>query len=121
MSHFADLLRHITEKDPIVIIEMRTYHVKPGLRDEFLRLLGSTMVPAQVAGGIKVLGPFPSIDDPDTFFFMRGFPDRSSHETMKATFHNGALWKNGLRDRLLAMLDTYDVVVVEDAGGRVRW
>jgi hypothetical protein len=33
---------------------------------------------------MKILGPFVSVDDPDTFFFMRGFPDLASREPMKA-------------------------------------
>jgi hypothetical protein len=71
------------------IIEMRTYRAKPGMRDEFLRVFRSKMIPAQVASGMKIIGPFPSIDDPDTFFFMRGFPDRTSHEPITARFHDG--------------------------------
>lgn len=104
-----------------MIIEMRTYRTKQGMRDEFLRLFRGRMIPAHAESGMKVLGPFLSIDDPDTFFFMRGFPDRSSHEPMKARFHDGELWANELKHLLMPMLDTYDVVVVEDADAVIRW
>jgi hypothetical protein len=33
---------------------------------------------------MKILGPFLFVEDPDIFFFMRGFPDLSSREPMKA-------------------------------------
>jgi hypothetical protein len=29
---------------------------------------------------MKILGRFLSVEDPDTFFFMRGFPDLASRE-----------------------------------------
>jgi hypothetical protein len=47
---------------------------------------------------MKILGPFLSIEDPDTFFFMRGFPNL-----------------------LMPLLDHYEVVLVDDPGGLVRW
>jgi hypothetical protein len=78
------------------------------------------VIPAHVESGIKILGPFPSIDDPDTFFFMRGFPDRTSHEPMKARLHEAQLWTSELKPILFAMLDHYDVVVVEAADGVVH-
>src|SRR5262249_305463 len=59
--------------EPAVIIEMRTYRAKPGKRDEFLRIFRSKMIPAHVESGMKILGPFVSIDDADTFFFRRGW------------------------------------------------
>jgi NIPSNAP len=104
-----------------VIIEMRTYRTKPGMRAEFLRVFRSRSIPAHADIGMKILGPFPSIEDPDVFFFMRGFPDLESREPMKARFYEGKLWKDELESVLLPMLDKYDVVLVDDADGVIRW
>src|SRR5262245_46726976 len=57
-----------------------------------------------------MLGPFLSLEDPDTFFFMRGFPDLASRERMKAEFYKGELWKDELENVLMPMLEKYDVV-----------
>ena len=100
---------------------MRTYKLKPGCRADFLSIFQSRSVPAQQEIGMKILGPFLSIDDPDTFFFMRGFPDRASREPMKAKFYEGALWKTELENVLMPMLESYAVVVVEDTDGLIRW
>ena len=104
-----------------MIIEMRTYRTKPGLRSQFLEIFRSKSIPAHTEIGMKILGPFLSVEDPDTFFFMRGFPDVASREPMKAKFYEGELWKSELENLLLPMLEKYDVVVVEDAEGLVRW
>src|SRR5262252_1780865 len=104
-----------------VIIEMRTYRTKPGLRSKFLDIFRSRSIPAHHDIGMKILGPFLSVDDPDVFFFMRGFPDLASREPMKAKFYEGALWKNELEGVLLPMLEKYDVVLVEDNDGLIQW
>src|SRR3984893_10559364 len=103
------------------IIEMRTYKLKPGKRPEFLEIFRSRSVPLHAEIGMKILGPFLSVEDPDTFFFMRGFPDLASREPMKAKFYEGELWQRELETLLMPTLDKYDVVLVEDPEGLVRW
>ena len=96
-----------------MIIEMRTYKTKPGCRETFLEIFRTKSVPAHAKIGMKILGPFLPIEDPDTFFFMRGFPDLESREPMKAQFYEGELWKRELESVLMPMIDRYEVVVVE--------
>ena len=104
-----------------MIIEMRTYKTKPGLRSRFLEIFRSKSIPAHAEIGMKILGPFLSVEDADTFFFMRGFPDLASRQPMKAQFYDGELWKRELESVLLPMLEKYEVVVVEDPDGMVHW
>ena len=66
---------------------------------------------------MKILGPFLSVEDPDTFFFMRGFPDLASREPMKAKFYESELWKRELENLLMPMLEKYEVVLVDDPEG----
>ena len=91
------------------------------IASRLLLLFRSKSIPAHREIGMKILGPFLSIEDPDTFFFMRGFPDLPSRKPMKAKFYEGELWKRGLENVLLPMLDKYDVVLVEDPEDQVRW
>ncbi len=104
-----------------MIIEMRTYKTKSGRRADFLEVFQSRSIPAHAEIGMKILGPFLSVEDPDTFFFMRGFPDVASREPMKARFYEGELWKSELENILMPMLEKYEVVVVEDSEGLIRW
>ena len=104
-----------------MIVEMRTYKLQPGKRCEFLEIFQTKSVPAHAEIGMKVLGPFLSVEDPDTFFFMRGFPDLPSREPMKARFYEGDLWKTELEHVLMPMIEKYDVVLVDDPRGLIRW
>jgi len=96
-----------------MIIEMRTYRIKPGKRAEFLEVFLTRSVPAHRQIGMTIAGPFLSVEDPDTLFFMRGFPDVESREPMKAKFYEGELWKRELEAILMPMIERYDVVVVD--------
>ena len=104
-----------------MVIEMRTYKTKPGCRAKFLEIFRRKSIPALTEIGVRILGPFLSVEDPDTFFFMRGFPDLASREPMKAKFYEGELWKGELENVLMPMLEKYEVVLVEDPDGLVRW
>jgi hypothetical protein len=104
-----------------MIVEMRTYRTKPGKRAEFLEIFRTQSVPAHDAIGMKILGPFLSVENPDTFFFMRGFPDLASREPMKAKFYEGELWKSELEKVLMPMLENYEVTLVDDPDEKIRW
>ncbi len=104
-----------------MVIEMRTYKTKPGKRQEFLQIFRSKSIPAHQEIGMKILGPFLSVEDPDSFFFMRGFPDIESREPMKAKFYEGELWKRELENLLMPMLEKYEAVLVDDPDGLIRW
>src|SRR5438477_5678130 len=104
-----------------MIIEMRTYKIKPGLRTEFLNIFESKSVPAHQKIGMKILGPYLSVEDDDTFFWMRAFPDLKKREQMRDQFYEGKLWKEELEQKLMPMIEKYNVVVVETKDGLGDW
>ena len=104
-----------------MIIEMRTHKIKPGLRDRFIEVFRAKSIPKQTELGMKVVGPFPSVEDPDIVFIMRGFPDLASRERMKEAFYEGEYWKKELEPILIPMLEKWEVVTVEDDSNVIRW
>lgn len=104
-----------------MIVEMRTYILKLDMRARFLEIFRTKSIPEHRRLGMKILGPYLSIDDPDRFFFMRGFPDLASREPMKATFYEGDLWKRELESVLMPMIDKYEVVLVDDSENPIHW
>jgi hypothetical protein len=104
-----------------MIIEMRTYKIKPGLRAKFLKAFEAKGRPEHERIGMKILGPFLSIEDDDTFFWMRAFPDEQSRARMREQFYEGKLFKEDLEQNHVPMLEKYDVVVVEAKDGLGDW
>jgi hypothetical protein len=68
---------------PFMIIDMRTYKIKPGKRSEFLNIFDAKSVPAHQKIGMEILGLFLSVEDDDTFIWMRAFPDQRSASRMQ--------------------------------------
>jgi hypothetical protein len=91
------------------------------MRDRFLEIFRAKSMPEHAKLGMPIAGPFLSVEDPDVFFFMRGFPDLPSREPLKAKFYEGELWKNELEQLLMPMIESYDVVVVDDPDDEIRW
>jgi hypothetical protein len=104
-----------------MIIEMRTYKIKPGKRSDFLKTFEGKVRPEHERIGMKILGPFLSIEDADTFFWMRAFPDLKSRERMRDEFYEGKLFKEDLEKNHVPMLEKYEVVVVETEDGLGSW
>jgi NIPSNAP len=104
-----------------MIIEMRTYKIKPGRRSEFVEILESKAFPEHQKIGMKTIGPFLSVEDDDTFFWMRGFPDLQTRERMRNEFYEGKLWKDELEGKLMPILEKYDVVIVDAKEGLGEW
>jgi len=104
-----------------MIIEMRTYKIKSGKRAEFLRIFESKARPEHERIGMKILGPFLSVEDADTFFWIRAFPDLKSRTQMRDEFYEGKLWKEELEHKLMPMIEKYDVVVVKARRGLGSW
>jgi len=93
-----------------MIVEMRTY-----------KIFRSKSIPEHRRLGMKITVPYVSVDDPDTLFFMCGFPDLASRTSLKAAFYEGTLWRQKLESVLMPMIDKYDVVVLDDTEHPIQW
>ena len=102
-----------------MIVEVRSYRIVPGRREEFIRLFESRAVPALRAHGMKVLGPLIDVENPNKFVWLRSFPSLEERDRMKKAFYGGDLWKNELEALAMPMLDSYDVILCETSSGCV--
>ena len=102
-----------------MIIEVRTYRIKPGRRAEFIRLFETRSVPAMRGYGMHVVGPLLDVENPHRFVFLRSFPSLDEREPMKDAFYGSDLWKNELEAIMMPMIDSYDVTLCEVAPGCV--
>jgi hypothetical protein len=109
----------VTRKDVTMtaLIEVRTYRTHPGKRDELLRLLVERALPVHRKLGMRVLGPFPSLEDETTFVWLRAFPDEASRQPMKDAFYQGEPWTSELEAVMMPLIDSYSAVAVEDSIG----
>jgi hypothetical protein len=102
-----------------MIVEVRSYRIIPGRREEFIRLFESRAVPALRAHGMKVLGPLIDVENPNKFVWLRSFPSLEERDRLKKAFYEGDLWKNDLEALAMPMLESYDVILCETSPGCV--
>ncbi|MGD9560890.1 MAG: NIPSNAP family protein [Pyrinomonadaceae bacterium] len=102
-----------------MIVEVRSYRIKPGRREEFLKFFEERAVPAQRAFGIQVMGPLIDVENPNKFVWLRSFESLKARDEIKDAFYGGELWKNELEHIAMPMLDSYDVILCETAPGYV--
>src|SRR5215510_988242 len=108
----------ISEEEEM-IVEVRSYRVKPGRRAEFIDLFEKRAIPALRAHGMQVLGPLLDLENPNKFVWLRSFPSLEERERMRNDFYGGELWKNELEAIAMPMLESYDVILCETSAGYV--
>lgn len=102
-----------------MIVEVRSYRIKPGRREEFIKLFETRAVPAQRSHGMKILGPLLDLENPNKFVWLRSFPSLEERDRMKSDFYESELWKNELEPIAMPMLESYDVILCETSSGYV--
>jgi hypothetical protein len=96
-----------------MIVEVRTYTIKAGLRGRFLDFFERDAVPLQQSLGIQIVGPFVDLENPDAFVWLRAFPSSAERDRMKVALYEGERWTNELEAIAMPMLEKYDVVVAD--------
>jgi hypothetical protein len=102
-----------------MIVEVRSYRIKPGKRAEFIDLFERRAIPALRSYGMKIIGPLLDVENPNKFVFLRSFPSLEARDQMKDDFYGSDLWKNELEHLAMPMLDSYDVILCETSAGYV--
>jgi len=98
------------------IIDLRQYTLHPGTRDSFVELFDREFVETQEAAGMRILGQFRDLGDPNRFVWIRGFRDMPSRERALTTFYvHGDAWRaHGERARTM-MIDSSDALLLHPA------
>jgi len=97
------------------IVELRQYTVHPGKRDALIDLFDREFVESQEALGMKVIGQFRGLDNPDRFVWLRGFRDMPSRAQALKDFYGGPVWKAHREAANTTMIDSDNVLLLHPA------
>ena len=86
-----------------MLLEIRRYTIVPGRRDEFAAWFDSEVVPVMEAAGMRIVGQFTSVDDPDVFFYLRAFADEEERSRQYAAVYESEVWREQLEPYALAL------------------
>jgi hypothetical protein len=100
----------------VALLEIRTYRLKPGTRDGFMRVMRDEAVPLLRAFGIHVVSTGPSLVDEDGFeeaYLVRAFSSLAEREELEERFYGSDEWRDGPRPGIVDPIETYHTVVIE--------
>ncbi|HLZ56405.1 MAG TPA: NIPSNAP family protein, partial [Ktedonosporobacter sp.] len=97
------------------IVELRQYTLHPGKRDVLIDLFEREFIESQEAVGMRLIGQFRNLDDPDTFVWLRGFPDMAARGEALPAFYYGPAWKEHREAANATMVDSDNVLLLRPA------
>jgi hypothetical protein len=78
---------------PPSVVELRQYKLVPGHRDAFVALFEREFVESQEAQGMRLVGQFRDLDDPDRFVWIRAFAGMPERREGLTAFYSSPIWK----------------------------
>lgn len=94
-------------------VEVRSYTLKPGTRDEFHRLFLEQAYPMLKRWNVDVVAYGPSLHDENSYYLMRRFDSLAQREQSEDAFYGSDEWRQGPRESILALIETYTEFVLE--------
>jgi hypothetical protein len=94
------------------VFELRQYTLHPGKRDVLIELFEREFIMPQETAGMRVLGQFRDLDDPDRFVWFRSFPDMVLRKEALARFYGGPVWKAHRDEANATMINSDNVLLL---------
>ena len=95
------------------LLEIRSYELKPGTREEYDRLFREEAAPLLRRFEIDVVAVGPSAGDPNGYFLMRAFDDLEDRGRREEAFYASPEWREGPRQAVLDCIVTYTDALLE--------
>ncbi|HEU4956971.1 MAG TPA: NIPSNAP family protein [Sphingomicrobium sp.] len=95
------------------ILDIRVYKLKPGVAEAFAAHFSEQVEPMLERHQIKVVHFGQSLIDPDGFCLIRRFGSIEERDAQLSGFYGSEEWLENHDDPVMAMIDSYNVCVVD--------
>ncbi|WP_314612900.1 NIPSNAP family protein [Streptomyces stackebrandtii] len=99
-----------------MILEIRTYRLKPGTGDEFVRVMREESVPLLEKAGIRVLDCGASLvaeGGHEEAYLIRAFASLAEHRDQEEAFYGSDAWRQGPREAIVSRIDSSHTIVLD--------
>lgn len=97
------------------VVELRQYTLLPGRRDELIAIFDSRFVESQEEHGMRIVGQFRDLDNPNRFVWLRSFADMPARERGLSAFYFGPVWQAHRAAANATMMDSENVLLLRPA------
>ena len=94
------------------VIEIRSYSLRPGMRERFHALMAQQGIPLLQRWQIAVVAFGPSLHDETSYCLIRVFASLAALESSEEAFYGSEEWRQGPREAILACIERYTDVVL---------
>jgi hypothetical protein len=95
------------------VLEIRSYNLKPGVRDRFQKRFVEESLPLLKKYKVDVVAYGPSLNDSDSWFLMRSYASLEGRQQSEDAFYGSDDWKKGPREAVMADIESYTTVVIQ--------
>lgn len=95
------------------MVEIRSYNLKPGSRDEFHRMVVEESLPMLKRWGVDVVAFGPSSHDDSSYYLMRAYDSLEHRQSSQDAFYGSPEWRQGPRERIVSLIDSHTSIVIE--------
>jgi len=95
------------------LVEIRSYNLVPGTRDEFHRLMLGASLPMLARWQVDVVAHGPSLHDDDSYYLMRAYASLADRQQSQDAFYGSDEWRLGPREAIIRLIGSSTSVVIE--------
>ena len=95
------------------VIEIRTLTLLPGTRQKFHKLYLEEALPRLQRWKFDVVAHGPSWHDENTYYVIRRYDSLAQREEMEESYYASDDWRQGPREAMLALIESYVDAVFE--------
>jgi uncharacterized protein YndB with AHSA1/START domain len=88
-------------------VEVRSYRLKPGAREDFHRVVSDHAVPMLRAWQTDVIAHGPTPQEPDGYTLLRSYKDPADRQVRQNAFYGAPGWRLGPREAVVGAIDTH--------------
>jgi len=94
-------------------IEICSLNLKPGKHEEFHRLYMEEALPLLKRWNFDVVAHGPSLHDENSYYVIRRFDSLAQREEIEDVYYASDDWRQGRREAILALIESYTDIVFE--------
>jgi hypothetical protein len=100
----------ITEEN-MAFFELRSYRIKDGKREKWVRFMEEKIIPFQVERGMVIAGSWVDEEQPDHYMWLRRFESEDERKALYKAVYEDPKWTSDMKPAIDEMLDRTKMVV----------
>jgi hypothetical protein len=98
---------------PTRFVEVRSYNLRPGTRNEFHRRMTTEALPMLQRWNVDVVAHGPSPHDADSYYLIRAYGSLAARQESQDAFYGSDEWLSGPRGGIVGLIESYTSIVLE--------